>query len=236
MSSESYLSIGEVVRRLQSTYPDLSVSKVRFLEDKGLISPDRSTGGYRKFSARDVKRLESILSMQKMYFYPLTVIKNKLDAEDRGERSPELADDAGEAAITATQLLAGQPQALTAAASMVDVPIAFIRELAQYGLVEIAKGENGPVIDGGELDLIKACWALKEQGIDPRHLRPFATAADREATLLVQAVLPQLKGATPEVQKQGLERLRELETLSAAVKRSLFNTALDSELDGLVDS
>lgn len=229
--AKDFLTIGEVVRKLQSTYPELTVSKVRFLEDEGLIEPMRTSGGYRKFTQRDIERLEAILKLQKMHFYPLSVIRTKLAAMDRGDEVAELDSTGSEAAQSAVQLFEGSMQSLESVNEILSIPATFVRELAQFGLVEIEKGPSGPVIDGSSFTLIQSAWELRSFGIDPRHLRPFATAADREAVLLAQIVAPTIRSKTPESKRQGNETLRELERLTDSIKRSLLKSALEKQLD-----
>lgn len=231
MASKDYLTIGEVVRKLQVTYPELTVSKVRFLEDEGLVQPDRTGGGYRKFKPGDVERLEAILRMQKMHFYPLSVIRTKLDALDRGEELSELKSGGQEAAANAMQLFEGRLQPLETVNEILSVPVTFVRELAQFGLIDVHKGASGPVVDGAAFPLIQAAWELRSFGIDPRHLRTFATQADREAVLLAQIVAPTIRSKTPDSRKQATETLTELQRLTETLKRSLLAAALAKQID-----
>lgn len=231
-SAEAHLTIGQVVEKLRVSYPDLSVSKVRFLEDEGLITPQRTGGGYRIFSGRDVDRLEAILRLQKLHFYPLAVIRTKLAALDRGEAVPELDSVAGAAtADEMDQVFGGTKQALQAVTDITGVPASFMRDLAQFGAIVIERGESGPVVDGGSIGLIKAAYELKSLGVDPRHLRPFAQAADREAVLVSQVVGVPGRMKSTDSKKHALEQLKKVESLTDTVKRSLLKRALQRELE-----
>ena len=228
----AHLTIGQVVEKLRITYPDLSVSKVRFLEDEGLVTPERTTGGYRIFSSRDIERIDAILRLQKLHFFPLAVIRTKLAALDRGEAVPELETVAGAAtADEMDQVFGGSKQSLQAVTEITGAPASFMRDLAQFGVIAIEKGEASPVVDGGSIGLVKAAWELKSMGVDPRHLRPFAQAADREAVLVSQIVGVAGRMRTPEAKKHALDQLRLVEGLTDTVKRSLLKRAMDRELD-----
>lgn len=231
-SADAHLTIGQVVEKLRVTYPDLTVSKVRFLEDEGLITPQRTSGGYRIFSSRDVARIEVILRLQKLHFFPLAIIRSKLEALDRGEDVPELDSIAGAATPDEmVQVFAGTKQSLQAVTEITGAPASFMRELAQFGVIAIEKGVSTPAVDGASIGLIKAAWELKSMGVDPRHLRPFVQSADREGVLVSQVVGVLGRMRSPEAKKHGLETLQKMEALTDTVKRSLLKRALERELE-----
>lgn len=226
MTSRDYFTIGEVVRRLQSTYPDLSISKVRFLEDEGLIAPERTAGGYRKFSAADVARLETILRLQKEHFLPLAVIREKLAELDRGRVPPELQRTIGVEEPAVTVAAADGPVAVEDAQSAIGVPPSFIRELAEYNIVDIAREDGVDLIDRADVPAVHAAWDLRRFGVEPRHLRMYVTFAEREAALFTQIVLPAFRHKTPESRKRLAETLTELGTLTDQLKGRLLRRAL----------
>ena len=164
------VSIGQVLDELRPEFPDISPSKIRFLEAEGLIQPLRSSSGYRRFAVADIERLRFILTAQRDEYLPLRVIKDRLDAVRR-------AGGAGEVpplAMTRSELLtaSGAAEGLLA-------------ELEDYGLVRRAR-----VYGAQALSVVREAVLLTEYGIQPRHLRAVKASADREASLVEQAVAP----------------------------------------------
>ncbi len=136
MSARDYLTIGEVVQRLQPSYPDLSISKVRFLEEEGLITPERTQGGYRKFAQKDVARIEMILRLQREHFFPLAVIREKLADVDRGRIPAELQRASVSVDRAAPDGRSDDgPLPLDDIPSSMGIPVSFVRELAEFGIV-----------------------------------------------------------------------------------------------------
>lgn len=236
MSSRDYLTIGEVVQRLQPAYPDLSISKVRFLEEEGLITPERTSGGYRKFTQGDVARVEMILRLQRDHFLPLAVIREKLSDVDRGKVPPELE----RATVGVTEPLPGtlgddQPLVLEDAPSALGIPVSFIRELAEFDLVGIERNEDGAEqIDRADVSAVHAAWDLRRFGVEPRHLRMYGMFADREAALFVQILTPAFRHKTPESRKKLSETLGELGGLTDQLKGRLLRRALAKAFEDLV--
>jgi DNA-binding transcriptional MerR regulator len=190
------LSIGAVLADLREEFPDITVSKIRFLEAEGLVEPDRTASGYRSFAASDIDRLRYVLRAQRDRFWPLKVIRESLDALDRGlvpdlaagdgrPRPPESAADPDVA--TATDLVALPSVRLTRAelcqASGLATPA--YDALAGYGLL---RPDDDGYLAGHDLQVARAAAGLAAYGIEARHLRPFRTAADREVGLVDQAV------------------------------------------------
>lgn len=186
MADAGYLTIGKVVKRLQAQYPDLSVSKVRYLEDEGLLTPSRTPGGYRLYSSRDIQRLETILYLQKNRFLPLSVIREELDGE--GEvPSPVLGTvpmDSVDDEETRSKL-----HPLEQVPDMLGVSICFVRELANNGVVKLRRSPRGrELVDGRDFQLIRSAEALRRYGIEPRNLRQYVNAANRETAMFEQAL------------------------------------------------
>ncbi len=214
-AGETTYTIGKVVKMLSASFPDLTVSKVRYLESEGLVSPTRTKSGYRTYSDRDVKRLETVLRLQSSCFYPLAVIREKLNALDAGENIEELeapvADTAAEEALLATS------HVLEDVPSLINVPVAFVRTLNDAGLLHITRSPNGrQMVNGRDIPLIRAAHELKRYGIDPRFLKPYLQRANREVPLFKQV----LSGV---IGRQG--------SLEDAKVRAAFDTTLDRLLD-----
>lgn len=214
-AGETTYTIGKVVKMLSVSFPDLTVSKVRYLESEGLVSPTRTKSGYRTYSDRDVKRLETVLRLQSSCFYPLAVIREKLNALDAGENIEELeasvADAAAEEALLATS------HVLEDVPSLINVPVAFVRTLNDAGLLQITRSPNGrQMVNGRDIPLIRAAHELKRYGIDPRFLKPYLQRANREVPLFKQV----LSGV---IGRQG--------SLEDAKVRAAFDTTLDRLLD-----
>jgi DNA-binding transcriptional MerR regulator len=168
------VSIGQVLDELSQEFPDISPSKIRFLESEGLIQPLRSSSGYRRFSAADIKRLRFILTAQRDEYLPLRVIKERLDALDGAAAHGADAGAVPPVAMTRSELLA--------AAGAAEELLA---ELEDYGLIRRARSYGTQT-----LSVLRSAVRLDEYGIQPRHLRVIKAAADRETALVEQAVAP----------------------------------------------
>lgn len=235
MPSKDFQTIGEVVKRLQGAYPDLTVSKVRFLEDEGLIAPSRTPSGYRKFSQRDIDRLEAILRMQKTYFYPLSIIREKLDEMDSGRELEELAQ---EDVITLPSDLENKKHPIENIPDILGVEIAFVRTLVQYGVIELTTSPKGrSLVDGHDLKLIKAAAELKRYGVDARHLRMYANAAHRESVVIEQVLSNMVPKQASEISAEDRKRFREtyatLESLINNVRGSFLMRDIRKEFKNL---
>lgn len=188
MADAGYLTIGKVVKRLQAQYPDLSVSKVRYLEDEGLLTPSRTPGGYRLYSSRDVKRLETILYLQKNRFLPLSVIKEELD----GGGAPGIAGTDPAAypeSVCDDEETREKLHPLEKVPELLGVSISFVRDLANNGIVSLRHSPQGrELVDGHDFRLIRCAEALRRFGIEPRNLRQYVNAANRETAMFEQAL------------------------------------------------
>ena len=204
-------TIGEVCRQLQAEFPDISISKIRYLEDQGLLSPKRTRGGYRLFTDADVERLEMILRLQRDEFLPLRVIREELDmpGADRARRAKGIREREEEIDLSELCERAG-------------IASDFARELEEYGLLT-------PRLEGGErlyreseADIATTCARLARYGIDARHLRAFRTAAGRQSALLEQLVAPALRSRHPERRKAALDDLEMLGAVARELNHLLF--------------
>jgi DNA-binding transcriptional MerR regulator len=215
-------TIGSVCEGLREEFPDISVSKIRYLEDQGLITPSRTRGGYRLFSAEDVERLATILRLQRDEFLPLRVIREALEgpvaAERTRRRSIGLTDRESE--IDLGELC-----------DRASVTREFVRELEEYGVVQsrIEAGEH--LYRETEADIAATSARLSRFGIDARHLRTFLTATGRQSTLVEQLVAPGLRSRNPERRKGALEDLESL----ARVVQELSHLLLLRDLRGIVE-
>jgi DNA-binding transcriptional MerR regulator len=200
-SRQRLLTIGTVCRRLKAEFADISISKIRYLEDQGLLTPRRTQGGYRLFSEEDVERLQTILRLQRDEFLPLRVIREELEAGAGKERRRRRAAVIGSEDDTLDLDLLCHRAGITRERA---------RELEEFGLLEPRLESGQPVYGETDLDVAAACEALARFGIAPRHLRAFRSSADREAGLLEAIVAPALRSRNPERQRAGLEDLQAL--------------------------
>jgi DNA-binding transcriptional MerR regulator len=217
-SRDGLLHIGAVCRRLRDEFPDVSISKIRYLEDQGLLAPKRTQGGYRLFDDEAVERLRTILRLQRDQFLPLRVIRQELASPTAGKQTRRRRA-AG---------LAGPEEELDAheLAERSGATPQLLRELEEYGLLE-PRGTGGEKrYAAGDAEIAAACAQLAGFGIGPRNLRAFRTAADREAALLEQLVGPALQSRSPERRQAALEDLRSLAELGQELSQLLFWRAL----------
>jgi DNA-binding transcriptional MerR regulator len=207
------LTIGAVCERLKEEFPDISISKIRYLEDQGLLAPRRTQGGYRLFGEDDVDRLETILRLQRDEFLPLRVIREELAAgaarERRRRRRNAFAEDEAELHLEELCERGG-------------ITTQLARELEEYTLLEPRLEGGERVYSESDADVARACGRLARQGIDPRHLRAFRTAADREAGLLEAIVSPALRSRNPERRRAGIADLQELAEAAQELSQLLF--------------
>jgi DNA-binding transcriptional MerR regulator len=199
------LRIGEVVSRLSDEFPDISISKIRFLEDEGLLNPQRTRGGYRLFSEDDLERLTRILRLQRDEFLPLRVIRDELAApgvSERKRRRPSgLSEHVQEIDFDELCARAG-------------VTPDFARDLESFGLLAARGSGGGKRYPETDADVAAVCAQLTRYGIDARHLRTFRTATDRESALLEQLVAPALRSRNPARRDAGLQDLQSLAELA----------------------
>ena len=198
---EPALTIGAVCARLKDDFPDISISKIRYLEEQGLLTPRRTRGGYRLFTEDDVERLRRILELQRDEFLPLRVIRQELAApsgKDRKRKRSGLAEQEDELELAELCERAGITRQLA-------------RDLEEFGLLLPRAGRYTET----DAEIAATCGRLARFGISARHLRTFRTAANREAGLLEAVVAPALRARNPERREEGL---RELELLGAAAR------------------
>ncbi|MDG9728766.1 MULTISPECIES: transcriptional regulator FtsR [unclassified Streptomyces] len=230
VTDSGLMSIGTVLNALRDEFPDITISKIRFLESEGLVEPRRTPAGYRKFSAHDVERLGQVLRMQRDHYLPLKVIREHLDAMERGEAVPLPAlarqrdgEPVPEPAEGPVVTRIGREELLTAA----GVDDQELKEWESYGLV-------APLPDGAYDAEVVTVASLVVQlgkfGIEPRHLRVMKAAADREAGLVDQVVAPLKRHRNPQTRAHAEARTKELAGLAVKLHAALVQTALGVRL------
>jgi DNA-binding transcriptional MerR regulator len=219
-----------VLNVLREEFPEVTISKIRFLESEGLIEPQRTPSGYRKFSAGDVERLGHVLRLQRDHYLPLKVIREYLDAMERGEdvRLPALGrqrdgEFVPEAAEGPTVARIGRAQLLAAA----GIEESELAEWEAYGLITpLSDG----VYDAEAVTVASLVTELGRFGIEPRHLRMMKAAADREAGLVDQVVAPLRRHRNPQTRAHAEARAKELAALTVKLHTALVQSALGVRL------
>ncbi|MEU6180047.1 transcriptional regulator FtsR [Streptomyces coeruleorubidus] len=229
-ATDRLMSIGTVLNVLRDEFPEVTISKIRFLEAEGLIEPQRTPSGYRKFSAHDVERLGHVLRMQRDHYLPLKVIREHLEAMERGEAVQLPALGRQRDGVTVPE----SPEALTAARigraellAAAGVGEEELREWESYGLVTPL--EDG-VYDAEAATVASLIAELGRFGIEPRHLRVMKAAADREAGLVDQVVAPLKRHRNPQTRAHAQDRTKELAGLTVKLHAALVQTALGVRL------
>ncbi len=285
MADSSFLTIGKVVKKLQTLYPDLSVSKVRYLQNEGLITPIRTAGGYRLYSQNDVKRLETILYLQKNRFMPLSVIKEELDRQDKNfeaelqvhdqtveatnaeaQATPEAQGSSREAQATpeaqgssrevqsplegkqVSQAILGATHAdaivvpvddpeivqkyhaIDRIPEIVGCSVGFVRQLSEAGVITLKRSPHGrDLVDGKDLTLIRLCSDLRHFGFEPKNLRQYVMAANRESSMFAKSLVVYAKKGggvevdyTDETRQKFMAALTRMLGLTNAIRNELI--------------
>jgi DNA-binding transcriptional MerR regulator len=236
-SARARMNIGEVLDHLRPDFPGITIPKIRFLEDKGLIKPERTAAGYRKFSHDDVERLRYVLRMQRDHYLPLKVIGEHLDAIDRGLEPPPI-----EPVVPTVPQVALAADGLPSAESfsrrdhlrlsrrelvkIAEISDDLLEQLEQYGLITPRPGTGH--YDTDALVIARTARELADFGFEPRHLRAFKTAADREVGLVEQVVAPQKRGRDTAARARAEETVSEIAALSVRLHATLVKTGLRS--------
>jgi DNA-binding transcriptional MerR regulator len=240
------MSIGDVLKSLREEFPEITVSKIRFLEAEGLIEPERTPSGYRKFYQQDLARLRYILRLQRDNFMPLKVIRRKLEQFEADGAAPARP---GSTAPAAREAVAEADPALPALSPEDDLeaPVGglhlsfdelatasglsaeHLRELEEYGLVRAHPLEGTVYFDEDDLLVAKIARDFGKYGIEPRHMRMYRHFADREAGLFEQAVVPH-RASSNDSRRRAVQSLSELAKLSKRLKHLLLRTSLRSTL------
>jgi DNA-binding transcriptional MerR regulator len=237
MPGRSRLSIGQVLGELRPDFPDVTISKIRFLESEGLVEPERTSSGYRKFSRADVARLRYVLTAQRERYWPLKVIKEHLNAIDEG-REPEVAADELRMPVVVLST-DGQPSADTFKRDTTDVRFtrrqlieaagideALLTQIERFGLLSTHSGAR--YYDADALLVAKTVGEMAAFGVEPRHLRAFKAAADREVGLFEQVVTPLLRQRDGAAKARAEEVVQQLATASVRLHAMLVKIGLRS--------
>jgi DNA-binding transcriptional MerR regulator len=239
-SSLAGMSIGAVLDLLRGDFPDVTISKIRFLEAEGLVTPERTASGYRRFTAYDCTRLRFVLTAQRDQYLPLKVIKAQLDAQPDGELpqsgsaygvprlvSVNAAFDEGTAGLSGvapTQVRLRREDLL--ARSGVDEPL--LTELIRAGVI---KPRTAGFFDEHSVVIAQCAKALEEYGVEPRHLRAFRSAADRQSDLIAQIAGPVVKAGKAGARDRADDLAREVAALAITLHTSLIKAAVRDVLD-----
>jgi DNA-binding transcriptional MerR regulator len=266
----AYLSIGEVLSALQEEFPDVTISKIRFLESQGLIDPERTPSGYRKFYDGDIERLRFILRAQKENFLPLKVIKDRLANGDIDDPTPSNGIEAATSTTAAPdapavtepaaspspsgppaerlpiwmQKAATKDRAAGIESDPTDVSFTFaelagasgltadeLTEVQGFGLLAGRTVGNAVYYDEDALVVARLAAEFLRHGIEARHLRMYKVAAEREADLFEQVVLPLVKQRNPRARTEAVERLRRLSELGTSLREAMMRRALHNYND-----
>ncbi|WP_372727101.1 MerR family transcriptional regulator [Nocardioides sp.] len=236
-AARSRMNIGEVLDQLRPEFPGVTIPKIRFLEDKGLIKPERTPAGYRKFSSQDVDRLRYVLLMQRDHYLPLKVIGEHLDAIDRGLEPPPI--DAVVPTVPSVALAAdGLPSAESfnrrdnlrlsrrELVKIAEITEEQLEQLEQFGLITPRPGTGH--YDTDALVVAKTARELADFGFEPRHLRAFKTSADREVGLVEQIVAPHKRSRDAAAKARAEEAVSEIAALSVRLHATLVKIGLRS--------
>ncbi|MCP4307654.1 MAG: MerR family transcriptional regulator [bacterium] len=231
LADRKTLSIGEVINNLRADFPDLTVSKVRFLEAQGLISPTRSPSGYRMFGEADVERLRYVLSEQRDHFLPLKVIKSKLTSWDRGEdtATPRDSGPAPEAYFGS----AGVSMAVDELCRASGLTREQVDELISQGvLTPLDLPDGRQIFRDEDLAIARSAHRLFARGFEGRHIRSLRLAADREVDLLAQLATPLLRHRNPKNRRRAAELLADGASAGAQLQENLVRARLRRLLEG----
>ena len=241
MATRPYLSIGEVLTLLKDEFPDVTISKIRFLESQGLLDPERTPSGYRKFYDNDVARLRWILRQQREHFLPLKVIKGRLIGEPEPEGGGEdQASGGGSGAVLAAATAEPEPLSpprsgtsltLQELAASCGLEPGDLKDLERFGIIGSRTVGGTAYYDDDALAAAHVAAGFMKFGVEARHLRMYKTAAEREAGFFEQVVMPMLKQRNPEARRQASETLSELARLGQQLRSAMLRNALRDYLE-----
>ena len=228
------LTIGEVLNQVRSEFDDISISKIRFLEAEGLIVPSRTKSGYRKFSSSDVEKLRYILRMQRDHYLPLKVIKEHIEAIDRGlkpeideivkPKVPSALVDLNQLGIKKSNIRVTRED-LISNTSITDQDL---KESEDYGLIKVLADKRH--YDDIAVKTARVIAALSGFGLEPRHLKFLKSGSDRESSLIKQVASPMSRSKRPDAGEQALEMMREISNLTNQLHFILVSSTLDEEI------
>ena len=233
------MSIGEVLSQLRPDFPDVTISKIRFLESEGLISPERTSSGYRKFYEPDVDRLRMILKLQRDEYLPLKVIRERLEegtedalesvtppASSKAEGTAAPAEEEFDEPMPAAQLTAEE------LASSAGVDQELVEALASFSILRPREIGGERKFGGDDLVILRIVKSFVKYGVEPRHLTMYRHFADREAAFFQQVVTPMLRQRNPDARRTAAESLAELARASRRLKQALLRANIRDYLPG----
>ncbi len=218
------VTIGTVCKALGQEFPDISISKIRYLEDQKLLAPRRTQGGYRLYTQNDIQRLRTILRLQRDEFLPLRVIRQEL-AGGRVEREVTPPPAAADGRSVRRALVSSHPGALYSLEDVVEetgAEAALVRELVEFGVIKGELRAGVRYFDETEREIVRAVSELARYGVGGRNLRVFRSSADREAQLLQSILAPALRSRNPERRREALEALENLASVTSHLKHLLL--------------
>jgi DNA-binding transcriptional MerR regulator len=228
------LTIGEVLNQVRSEFDDISISKIRFLEAEGLIVPSRTKSGYRKFSSSDVDKLRYILRMQRDHYLPLKVIKEHIEAIDRGlkpeidqidkPKVPSALVDLNQVGIKKSNIRVTREELIT----NTSISDQDLKESEDYGLIKVLADKRH--YDDNAVRTARVIAALSGFGLEPRHLKFLKSGSDRESSLIKQVASPMSRSKRPDAGEQALEMMREISNLTNQLHFILVSSTLDEEI------
>ncbi len=222
------ITIGAVCKALAQEFPDISISKIRYLEDQKLITPRRTPGGYRLYTQSDVARLRTVLRLQRDEFLPLRVIRQELASGRSGAAAPPSAAAAGRESVRPRRASVSVRESSGALFSLEEVleetkaDAKLVRELEEYGVIKGEARGGARYYDETEREIVGAVAELARYGVGGRNLRVFRSSADREASLLQQILAPALRSRNPQRRKEALEALENLAAVTSHLRHLLL--------------
>jgi len=228
-AEEKKYGIGEVQDILKKEFPDITISKIRFLEKEGLLNPERTPSGYRKYSKANIKQLSYILRLQREEYLPLSVIKRKMQDLKSGKVV------AGDMTVMSGQgaepgLTGAVPVSLDLTPSKLGLSPETLKELIDYGIVNVHEGPEGKYFPPSELKVLNLAKEFFRYGVEPRHLRMFNQFVGREASFIEQIIRPQLQHKDPNTKRSAIKDLENLMALSQMFIQALLRESLSRYL------
>jgi len=219
---EKAVTIGTVCKLLVSEFPDISISKIRYLEDQKLLSPRRTPGGYRVYTQSEIQRLKTILRLQRDEFLPLRVIRQELASGRAEPEVPPAGDGRGTRRSAVAVQAPGALYSLTDVLEETGAEAELVSELEEYGVIKGSSRGGVKHYDETEREIVRAVTELARYGVAGRNLRVFRSSADREAALLQQILAPALRSRNPERRKEAVEALENLASVTSYLKHLLL--------------
>ncbi|MDH3605647.1 MAG: MerR family transcriptional regulator [Acidimicrobiia bacterium] len=222
-------TIGEVITNLRGEFPEVSVSKVRFLETKGMVKPRRSKSGYREFTSDDVSRIRYILQQQRDHFLPLKVIKSKLNAWERGEVLADAPSGPPPDTYFATTPTEMSREELSRAAGLAAADLEL---LIENSVIQPASGIGGDEVFGSDdLTVAQSAARLLRNGLEARHLRTLRLGAERSSELLHQLTVPLLRHGNPDTRRRAAEVLADCAQATGELQQAILRSTLAGYLE-----